>query len=82
MFSVMTLVPSDTAISTIICACRSVGKPGYGNVATSVPRTPPVPGHPDASRPFRHARTGVPQLRGEGFEVSSPCILDQNVARR
>ncbi len=34
MVSVITHVPSETVMSAIICACMSVGKPGYGAVVT------------------------------------------------
>jgi len=35
IFSVIKLVPSDTAINAINCACISVGNPGYGIVFIS-----------------------------------------------
>ena len=35
MFSVITLIPSVVESSAHICACMSVGKPGYGSVINS-----------------------------------------------
>ena len=41
-FSVMTELPSARAASSMNCACRSVGKPGCGNVWISVGSSAPV----------------------------------------
>ena len=42
IFSVITLVPSASVSRAMNCACRSVGKPGYGWVVISAGRMGPV----------------------------------------
>src|SRR5665213_3550180 len=48
LFSVMTESPSAVLITAIICAWRSVGKPGNGAVATSMPLSRPLAADLDA----------------------------------
>ena len=42
MFSVTVLMPGLVASSAHICACMSVGKPGYGSVVSSRDFAPPL----------------------------------------
>ena len=74
-------MPSASVRSAIICACRSVGKPGKGAVATSTARTWPF--WRLTLRPLLVAATsiaGLLELVGEGRDQLAPAADELDLA--
>ena len=78
--SVMTEVPFACASSAIICACKSVGNPGYGSVRKLDRAQRATAAHAHAAIGGDDRDAGFAQLDDDGFELIDRDVPDRNVA--